>query len=112
MTQKKPTKPHQDTYEPAFDEPRWSRVFAHCQNCHTTRRRHVGRGYCGSCYRLVGLVSAAGKWNLKAGRIPSGTPRPHDPNLFERFRYAYIAEVKRHLALLQSRERCWLNGEE
>jgi hypothetical protein len=101
----------------------WSRAFRACQNCRTTRRSHVAKGYCGLCLRQMRAILVAQQWDRRRRETLKGVPTSGfsykhgrhrlatdsmDAETFGRFRAAYIVESKRILAVLKSRERCWL----
>jgi hypothetical protein len=54
------------------------------------------------------LLWNAENWDRKRPNTIKGVSYLPASDLFERFRSAYIAEANRHLAILRSRERCWL----
>jgi hypothetical protein len=107
-----------------MDKPLWSRNYSACQNCGTTRRRHTAKGYCGLCVHPMRAIAIAKEWDRNRRASLKGIHRSGlqiagrkttrletdslSPAEFERFRTAYIAENRRRLSSLKSRERCWL----
>ncbi len=103
----------------------WSRDFACCQNCGTTRRKHRRRGLCGLCAYASQQIKLAKGWDRSRRETLKGIPRSGtieiDPNWrrrprvllfsdgwdaeqFERFRKAWIAEFRLRLTDLKVRE--------
>jgi hypothetical protein len=98
----------------------WSRKYAECQNCGTTRRKHRRHGPCTQCAYAnehIGLargwdrskpatlkgISASG-WRDADGKPTGLTTDNFDNEVFERFRRAYVEEFERRLRDLRNRE--------
>jgi hypothetical protein len=89
------------------DTRKWSRKFAKCQNCGTTRFKHDRRGYCLRCYRLVLRLEHTKRWRfsdpLSSKEWPWDIPR-RDPEQFALIKSRVAAQIQERLSLLKAIE--------
>lgn len=83
----------------------WARKYDKCQNCGTTRYRHVGKGLCSRCYRLSKRLEQVNGWNPDNPESLKGYPyTSYDPEEFRRIKSGFVTQIEERLALLKSRE--------
>ncbi len=61
---------------------KWPRRFEKCQQCGTQRYKHVARGHCTRCYRLVRKLEQEQRW------------KPSDPGPKRRYGFSDLEEFK------------------
>ena len=88
-------------------KPSWSKKYDNCQNCHTNRFKHVARGYCSRCYRLIRKLEKFDRWNSSDPASIKGFPgNPYfeSPDRIERIKAKLRNQTERQLFSIWAKE--------
>ncbi len=89
---------------------KWSRKFSQCQQCGTIRFKHVAKGLCTRCYRLVRRLEQVNQWDPTDHKSLKGYPYRVIDESFDRLKSEFIRELRERLKLLRVREELLLRG--
>jgi hypothetical protein len=87
---------------------KWARKFEKCQQCGTKRFKHVGKGLCKRCYRLVRKLEDVNRWDFSDPESAIGYLTGTDfldPDKFRRIKRRVVEEIQEQLRILRGRER-------